>query len=210
MAGRLITFEGGEGAGKSTCMDHAAAWLRERGQTVVCTREPGGTPLAERIRETLLYPDTEQAEADTELLLIFAARAQHIARVIRPALAADQWVLCDRFTDATFAYQGGGNGIARERIEALQELVQDGLRPERTLLFDLPVEQGLERAGRRSEPDRFESSGNDFLERVRATYLERARAEPARFRVLDASRPLDRVYAALEDALEELWGDWHE
>ena len=210
MTGRLITFEGGEGAGKSTCITHAAEWLRQRGQTVVCTREPGGTPLAEQIRETLLHPEAETAEADTELLLIFAARAQHIARVIRPALAANQWVLCDRFTDATFAYQGGGNGIEAARIEQLQELVQDGLRPDRTLLFDLPVEQGLERAGKRSRPDRFESSGNDFLERVRATYLERARAEPARFRVLDAGQPLDAVYPALEDALEELWRDWHE
>jgi dTMP kinase len=210
MTGRLITFEGGEGAGKSTCMDRATDWLQARGQSVVRTREPGGTPLAEQIRATLLHPEAERAEPDTELLLIFAARAQHIARVIRPALAADQWVLCDRFTDATFAYQGGGNGIARERIEQLQELVQDGLRPDRTLLFDLPVEQGLERAGKRSEPDRFESSGRDFLERVRATYLERARAEPARFRVLDASRPLDAVYAALDEALEELWRDWHE
>lgn len=206
MTGRFITFEGGEGAGKSTCMTHAAEWLRACGQEVVLTREPGGTPLAEEIRETLLRPREEKPAADTELLLVFAARAQHIAEVIRPALDDDQWVLCDRFTDATYAYQGGGQGVDPERIATLENLVQGELRPDLTLLFDLPVDAGLERAGKRSAPDRFEQSGRDYLERVREVYRERAQAEPERFRVLDAGAPLDQVRAELERILEEIRG----
>lgn len=206
MTGWLITFEGGEGAGKSTCMTHAAEWLRARGQDVVLTREPGGTPLAEEIRETLLRPREEKPTADTELLLVFAARAQHIASVIRPALEQGQWVLCDRFTDATYAYQGGGQGVDRARIATLENLVQGPLRPHRTLLFDLSVDIGLERAGKRSAPDRFEQSGRDYLERVRAVYRERAEAEPERFRVLDAEAPLEQVYAEMERILDELRG----
>jgi len=139
-------------------------------------------------------------------LLVFAARAQHIASVIRPALDQGQWVLCDRFTDATYAYQGGGQGVDAERIATLENLIQGELRPDRTLLFDLPVETGLERAGKRSAPDRFEQSGRAYLERVRAVYRERAGAEPERFRVLDASAPLDQVYSHLEQVLDELRG----
>ncbi len=207
MTGCFITFEGGEGAGKSTCMTHAAAWLRARGEDVVLTREPGGTPLAEEIRATLLCPREEKPAADTELLLVFAARAQHIASVIRPALEQGQWVLCDRFTDATYAYQGGGQGVDAARIATLENLVQGELRPDRTLLFDLPVDIGLERAGKRSAPDRFEQSGRDYLERVRAVYRERAGAEPERFRVLDAAAPLEQVYNDLERVLDDLRGD---
>lgn len=206
MMARFITFEGGEGAGKSTCMTHAADWLRARGQDVVLTREPGGTPLAEEIRETLLRPREENLAADTEVMLVFAARAQHIAEVIRPALENGQWVLCDRFTDATYAYQGGGKGLDPERIATLENLAQGELRPDLTLLFDLPVTTGLDRAGQRSIPDRFEQSGLDYLERARAVYRDRARAEPARFRVLDAEAPLEQVHARIEQILNGIRG----
>lgn len=209
MTGRFITFEGGEGAGKSTAMAEAAAWLRERGQTVLLTREPGGTDLAEDIRSSLLRTGPEAPTPDTELLLVFAARAQHLDRVIKPALAQQQWVLCDRFTDATYAYQGAGRGIAFERIAELEQFVQGNLRPERTLLFDLPVHTGLERAGQRSSPDRFEQSGLDYLEAVRACYRARATAEPQRFRVIDARGTAEQVARAQQDILEELWQEWH-
>jgi dTMP kinase len=206
MRARFITFEGGEGAGKSTCMTHAAEWLRARGQEVVLTREPGGTPLAEEIRAMLLDPRDENLAADTELLLVFAARAQHIAEVIRPALDQGQWILCDRFTDATYAYQGGGRGVDPQRIATLENLFQGGLQPDVTLLFDLPVATGLDRAGQRSVPDRFEQSGMDYLERARAVYRDRARAEPERFRVLDAEAPLGEVRARMEQILNDIRG----
>lgn len=210
MTGRLITFEGGEGAGKTSNMDIAERWLRERGLTVLRTREPGGTPVAEEIRELLLCPREETLAADTELLLMFAARAQHVQTVIRPALDKGTWVLCDRFTDATYAYQGGGHGLDPERIRILENLVQDDLRPDLTLLFDLPVAQGLERAGKRSAPDRFEQSGLAFLERVRATYLDRAREEPDRFRVIDAGREPDPVRDDVIGNLREALEAWHD
>lgn len=210
MKGRLITFEGGEGAGKSSNMAFAEAWLRERGLDVLCTREPGGTPMAEEIRELLLRQREEQVSGDTELLLIFAARAQHVTNVIRPALEAGRWVLCDRFTDATYAYQGGGHAVPAERIAWLENLVQKDLRPDLTLVFDLPVAQGLERAGKRSAPDRYESSGADFLERVRNNYLERAQADPRRMRVLDASGEQEEVQRQLRDHLETAWEAWHD
>ncbi len=206
MMARFITFEGGEGAGKSTCMTHAADWLRARGEDVVLTREPGGTPLAEEIRETLLRPREENLAADTEVMLVFAARAQHIAEVIRPALDNGQWVLCDRFTDATYAYQGGGKGLDPGRIATLENLVQGELRPDLTLLFDLPVTTGLDRVGQRSIPDRFEQSGRDYLERARAVYCDRARAEPERFRVLDAEAPLEQVHGRIEQILKGMVG----
>lgn len=210
MTGRLITFEGGEGAGKSSSMDFAADWLRGRGLEVVLSREPGGTPLAEEIRELLLQPREETLAPDAELLLVFAARAQHVQTVIRPALEKGQWVLCDRFTDATYAYQGGGHGMDQKRIALLEDLVQDGLRPDLTLLFDLPVAQGLERAGKRSSPDRYEQSGLAFLERVRQAYLARAEAQPSRFRVLDASGTPEQVRSQLEQALSDALEAWHE
>lgn len=156
MSGLFITLEGPEGAGKSTNRDYLAMCLRAAGIEVLLTREPGGTPLAERIRELLLAPSDEPMAADTELLLVFAARAQHLAKVIRPALARGCVVLCDRFTDATYAYQGGGRGLSQQRIAELERFVQGDLRPDLTLLFDLPVEQGLARAAARGRLDRFE------------------------------------------------------
>lgn len=204
MSGLFITLEGPEGAGKSTNRDYLAERLRSAGCEVVLTREPGGTPLAERIRELLLAPSDEPMAVDTELLLVFAARAQHLAQVIRPALAAGKVVLCDRFTDATYAYQGGGRGLPQERIAQLEAFVQGDLRPDLTLVFDLPVEVGLARALARGRLDRFEQEAQAFFEAVRHTYLERARLAPERYRVLDAAQPLVAVQAQLDGLLPEL------
>lgn len=204
MSGLFITLEGPEGAGKSTNREYLAEHLRAAGCDVLLTREPGGTPLAERIRELLLAPSEEPMAADTELLLVFAARAQHLAQVIRPALAAGQIVLCDRFTDATYAYQGGGRGLSQERIALLEEFVQRGLRPDLTLVFDLPVDVGLARAQARGRLDRFEQEAQAFFEAVRQTYLARAAQTPARYRVLDAAQPLAAVQAQLDRLLPEL------
>ena len=204
MSGLFITLEGPEGAGKSTNREYLAECLRSAGCQVLLTREPGGTPLAERIRELLLAPSEEPMAADTELLLVFAARAQHLAQVIRPALATGMVVLCDRFTDATYAYQGGGRGVPLERIAQLEEFVQGGLRPDLTLVFDLPVEVGLARAQARGRLDRFEQEARSFFEAVRQTYLERARQTPARYRVLDAAQPLAAVQAQIDGLLPEL------
>lgn len=186
MKGRFITFEGVEGAGKSTQITFAAEWLRAAGIEVLVTREPGGTPLAERIRACLLEPSTEPMADATELLLVFAARAQHLAEKIKPALARGAWVLCDRFTDATYAYQGAGRGLPTAMIAGLEQLVQGGLRPDATLLLDLPVAEGLGRAGKRATLDRIEQEGTDFFERIRQCYLARAAAEPERFFVINA------------------------
>nr|WP_189657166.1 dTMP kinase [Pseudomonas sp. BW16M2] len=194
----FITLEGPEGAGKSTNRDYLAARLRERGVDVVMTREPGGTPLAERIRELLLAPSEERMAVDTELLLMFAARAQHLAEVIRPALAHGAVVLCDRFTDATYAYQGGGRGLPVERIAILEAFVQGELRPDLTLVFDLPVEVGLARAAARGRLDRFEQEGQAFFEAVRQAYLQRAGQQPQRYRLLDAAQPLNAVQQAID------------
>lgn len=204
MSGLFITLEGPEGAGKSTNRDYLAERLRAAGCDLLLTREPGGTPLAERIRELLLAPSAEPMAADTELLLVFAARAQHLAQVIRPALAAGKVVLCDRFTDATYAYQGGGRGLAAERIAVLEQFVQGELHPDLTLVFDLPVEVGLARAAARGRLDRFEQEAQDFFEAVRQTYLARARLAPQRYRLLDAAQPLAAVQAQLDRLLPEL------
>lgn len=204
MSGLFITLEGPEGAGKSTNRDFLAERLRGHGIDVLLTREPGGTPLAERIRELLLAPSDEAMAVDTELLLMFAARAQHIAGVIRPALARGQVVLCDRFTDATYAYQGGGRGLPVERIALLEDFVQGELRPDLTLVFDLPVDVGLSRAAARGRLDRFEQEDRSFFEAVRQTYLQRAAAAPERYRVLDAAAPLADVQQTLEALLPEL------
>ena len=197
MSGLFITLEGPEGAGKSTNREYLAELLIQAGIEVVLTREPGGTPLAERIRELLLAPDSEVMAVDTELLLMFAARAQHLAGVIRPALARGAVVLCDRFTDATYAYQGGGRGLAYERIAILEQFVQGDLRPDLTLVFDLPVEVGLARAAARGKLDRFEQEQQSFFEAVRQTYLARAAQAPERYRILDAAQPLSQVQADL-------------
>ncbi|MBD9675076.1 dTMP kinase [Pseudomonas sp. PDM18] len=204
MTGLFITLEGPEGAGKSTNREYLAERLRERCIEVQLTREPGGTPLAERIRELLLDPSDEKMAVDTELLLVFAARAQHIAQVIRPALERGAVVLCDRFTDATYAYQGGGRGLPVERIAQLESFVQGGLRPDLTLVFDLPVEIGLSRAAARGRLDRFEQEGRTFFDAVRNTYLARARAEPARYHILDAAQSLAEVQRDLDKLLPAL------
>nr|WP_275679344.1 dTMP kinase [Pseudomonas entomophila] len=197
----FITLEGPEGAGKSTNREYLAARLREQGVDVVMTREPGGTPLAERIRELLLAPSEETMAVDTELLLMFAARAQHLAQVIRPALARGAVVLCDRFTDATYAYQGGGRGLPVERIAILESFVQGQLRPDLTLVFDLPVEVGLARAAARGRLDRFEQEGQAFFEAVRQAYLQRAGQQPQRYSLLDAAQPLEAVQRAIDALL---------
>ena len=204
MTGLFITLEGPEGAGKSTNREYLAAHLRAQGLDVVLSREPGGTPLAERVRELLLTPSDEAMASDTELLLVFAARAQHLDQVIRPALARGAVVLCDRFTDATYAYQGGGRGLSQERIAALETFVQGDLRPDLTLIFDLPVEVGLARASARGRLDRFEQEGRAFFDAVRNAYLQRAATTPSRYRVVDAAQSLSDVQAALDALLPEL------
>lgn len=212
--GRFITLEGSEGVGKSTNLDRVAHWLSSRGVEVVCTREPGGTPRAEAIRELLLAPDCGEALCvDAELLLIFAARAQHVAQCIRPALARGAWVLCDRFTDATFAYQGGGRGIPPERIAELERFVLGGLEPDLTLLLDMPVAAAQQRlqgrlAASGGERDRFERERGAFFEAVRQAYLARAAAAPGRIAVIDAAAPLATVQARLADCLELRVGPW--
>ncbi len=201
--GLFITLEGGEGAGKSTNMAFIQQYFTERGLPWVATREPGGTPLAEEIREVLLQPREESVASDAELLLMFAARAQHIESVIKPAIASGSSVLCDRFTDATYAYQGGGRGVSMQRIQALEEFVQGEFRPDLTIYLDVPTEIGMARASARGELDRFEREQGEFFERVRAVYLERASAQPARYRVVDASRALTDVQRDLAAVLDQ-------
>lgn len=205
---RFISLEGGEGAGKSTCLAFIQQYFAERNFPLLVTREPGGTPLAEEIRGLLLSRREENVAPDAELLLIFAARAQHLAEKIRPALARGEWVLCDRFTDATYAYQGGGRGHSLAKIAELESLVQGDIRPALTLLLDLPVAQGMARAEARSEKDRFEAEQQEFFERVRQSYRARAEAEPHRFRVIDASQSLPDVQAGIRRVLD-VWLESH-
>lgn len=202
--GKFITIEGTEGVGKSTNLTYVHEWLLQRGFEVVVTREPGGTPLAEEIRALLLARREEPVDETAELLLVFAARAQHLQQVIKPALARGAWVLCDRFTDATYAYQGGGRGLDVAAIAQLEQLVQGELRPDLTLVLDIDVELGLQRARERAALDRFESEAVAFFERVRETYRALAQAAPERYAVVDAGQPLaavqkdiDRVLCAL-------------
>lgn len=204
-AGRFVTFEGIEGVGKSTQVDRARAVLAARGADVVTTREPGGTPLAERIRAVVLGRGEEPVPPAAELLLMFAARAVHTANLVRPALERGAWVLCDRYTDATYAYQGGGRGVPDREIAGLATLAHPGLVPDLTLLFDAPVGLALSRArGRSGAADRIESETLEFFERARAKYLAIARAEPDRVRVIDATRTADEVAAAVARHLGEL------
>ena len=203
---RFITIEGGEGAGKSTAQRFIAERLAERGITSVQTREPGGTPLAEAIRQTLLSVDGEAPVEMAELLLVFAARAQHLAKVIEPALARGDWVLSDRFTDATYAYQGAARGLSVEVISHLEQLVQSGRQPDKVLILDLPPEIGMARARSRGELDRFERENHDFYERVRAGYLRRAVAMPERYSVIDAGQDLQAVQSAMAAEIER-WFD---
>ncbi len=207
--GRFITLEGGEGAGKSTNAAYIARRLEASGIRLHQTREPGGTALGEQIRTLLLDPSQQTMHADTELLLMFAARAQHLNEVILPALQAGDWVLCDRFTDATYAYQGGGRGIDMQRIAELEAWVQQGFQPDMTLLFDLPVETGLARAGERGALDRFEQEQKAFFSAVRETYLQRAAQYPGRFRIIDAGRELPEVQHQLDKLVDELLAMQH-
>ncbi|MBL8481389.1 MAG: dTMP kinase [Rhodocyclaceae bacterium] len=198
--GRLITFEGVDGAGKSTQLERAVAWLRARGVDTLATREPGGTPLGEALRELLLH---QPMRLETETLLMFAARAEHIAELIKPALAAGRWVVCDRFTDASFAYQGGGRGLAAARIADLERWVHADLQPDLTLIFDLAPEIAAQRRGAaRATADRFEREQREFFDRVRAAYHQRAHAYPQRVRLIDASGTPDATWRQVEAQLD--------
>lgn len=198
----FITLEGSEGVGKTSNMEFIKTLLTERGIGFVETREPGGTALGESLRSMLLGEEYKGMSDDTELLLMFAARAEHVAQVIRPALEKGQWVLCDRFTDATYAYQGGGRQLDIQRIEGLENWVLGELRPDLTILLDAPVEVGRERAGKRSAPDRFEQERDAFFNRVRASYLARAEAEPERIKVVDASQELVSVQLQIKQIMQ--------
>jgi len=208
-SGRFITLEGPEGAGKTTQLARVQEYLQAAGLSVVVTREPGGTALGESLRERLLSPQQPAVTADAELLLMFAARAEHLATVIRPALARGDWVVCDRFTDASYAYQGGGRGIAEDRIAALEDWVQAELRPDCVFLLDLPVEQGRLRALQRGvAPDRFEREGRNFFERVRQAYLQRAYRDPQRYRIIAADHPPEVVGRRIASVLFERMTAW--
>jgi dTMP kinase len=199
--GRFVTFEGIDGAGKSTQIAFVERWLRGRGVDVLPTREPGGTPIGESLREMILH---RPMQPRTETLLMFAARCEHVLAVIEPALAAGRWVLCDRFTDATYAYQSGGRGIAEADVAALARWVHPRLQPDLTLLFDLEPEVAAARLARAGRSDRFEAEQRDFFTRVREHYLARARAEPQRFRIVDTSQDKELVQALLAQALGRL------
>ena len=201
--GRFITLEGGEGAGKSTAAVFIRDWLKTKGRTVTMTREPGGSPLAEAIRTVVLGNWAEGMPAESEVLLMFAARAAHLSATIWPALARGEDVICDRFVDASHAYQGEGRGVPAERLLQLEAYVLKGFVPQLTLLFDLPPEQGLARARSRGDANRFEAEAMVFQERVRAAYLQRAFAHPDRYAVIDASAPLADVQAAVVAVLEQ-------
>ena len=207
--GRFIVLEGGEGVGKSTNLQFVRDYLTDSGVPLECSREPGGTPLAERIRELVLMHHDEPMAAMTELLLIFAARAQHLQQRILPALEQGRWMLCDRFTDATYAYQGGGRQLDKQSIAALEQLVQGSLRPDRVLLLDAPVAIGQARARQRAALDRMEAEQADFHQRVRDSYLQRARQMPEHYSIIDASQPLAAVQADIAAQLQLMVESWH-
>ncbi|WP_295799963.1 dTMP kinase [uncultured Microbulbifer sp.] len=202
--GKFITLEGGEGVGKSTNLQFVIQWLDSHGVEFVQTREPGGTPLAEQLRELLLQKRAENVDPTAELLMVFAARAQHLREVIVPALESGKWVICDRFTDATYAYQGGGRGLDRALISQLEQTVQKDLRPDKVLLLDLDPEIGLQRAAATGEADRFESEQLSFFRKVREAYRERALAAPERYAIIDAAQPLVDVQQQLAKELTGL------
>ena len=205
MQGKFITLEGIDGAGKTTHLSWLAGVLRERGIAVTVTREPGGTQTGERLRE-LLLDRAQRLQPETETLLMFAARREHLEQVIVPALRAGNWVLCDRFTDATFAYQGGGSGVPWERIQALEQWVQGGLQPDVTVFFDVMPQIGRSRSSRIKSPDRFEQEDEAFYQRVREGYLRRAREHPSRIRVVDAGADLPEVRKQLDEIVLTLCG----
>ncbi|MBE0494007.1 MAG: dTMP kinase [Thiomicrospira sp.] len=207
MAGQFITLEGGEGAGKSTNLAFIRDWLTARDIPFVVTREPGGTELSEKIRALLLDKSNDKMTTECELLLVFAARAQHIDEVIKPALAEGKWVVSDRFTDATYAYQGAARGLGFDRIKLIEDWVQQGFAPDKTFVFDLPVEVGMQRVrSRGAEIDRFEQEQLAFFEQVRQAYLTRASQAPERYCVLDAAQSLDKVQAQIQQQLDVLVG----
>lgn len=206
--GKFITLEGSEGVGKTTNIDFVCQLLETNNVPYIRTREPGGTPLAEALRDAMLAVREEQVSGMTELLLVFAARMQHLDCVIRPALAQGMWVVCDRFTDASYAYQGYGRGLKLERIAALEQWVQDGLQPDLTLLLDLAPDLAQQRMLERTK-DRMESEQLEFYQRVRAGYLTRAAADEGRFRVIDAQKTIDQVAAAIETHIADLIWRWH-
>jgi dTMP kinase len=200
--GKFITLEGIDGAGKSSHLAYIAGTIRQRGVDVITTREPGGTPLGETLRTIVL---NEKMHADTETLLVFASRREHLAQVIEPALAKGSWVICDRFTDSTFAYQCGGRGISQERTRAMEQWVHGHLQPDLTFLFDAPVEVARERLDKNTpEPDKFEREQSDFFSRVRAAYLQRANEFPARIKVLNSAQPLAAIQQELAALLKAL------
>lgn len=201
MTAKFITLEGMDGAGKSTHIPSIIAMLEARGHEVVSTREPGGTALGERLRELLLH---ETMHAETETLLMFAARREHIANVIQPALERGAYVLSDRFTDATFAYQSGAKGVAASKVEILEKWVQEDLQPDITLLFDVPVEISIARLAGARSPDKFERESAEFFTRIRNAYLERASRNPQRFRIIDASRSLEEVAKSVKDIIASI------
>jgi len=204
--GKFITLEGIEGSGKSTQAGYIASCLRESGHVVEQTREPGGTPQAEAMREWLLGDAARDLPETAELLLMFAARAAHLAQRIQPALKRGSWVVCDRFTDATYAYQSAGRGLPERHVAALEKIVQGRLKPDLVLVFDLPVEEGLRRARGRGDGNRFEDEQLAFFERVRQCYLDRAASEPARYVVVDSSQPITNVEQQIQQALEQRLG----
>lgn len=206
MAGKFITVEGVEGVGKTTNIGAICRWLEERGIPFATTREPGGTVYGEKIRRLLLDICAEGLDANAELLLLFAARAQHLAERILPALNQGRWVVCDRFTDATFAYQGGGRGIDRDKIAVLENLVQGNLRPDLTFVLDIPPALGLERVLRRGQPDRFEQEQLAFFDRVRTAYMARIAENPSRYCRIDAAQSIERVQADICKTLADFVG----
>jgi len=206
--GLFLTVEGGEGVGKSTNITYLAEQLQQHGVELVVTREPGGTRLAESIRQILLEVRDESVGELTELLLMFAARAQHIEKLIEPALCAGKWVLCDRFTDATYAYQCGGRGVSVAKVRQLEQLVQGELRPDYTLLLDAPIDTGMSRAKERGELDRFEREDREFFQRVRQAYLRMAQESSGRYHVIDASLTLPEVQGTMDKICLELLECW--
>ncbi len=201
-SGRFITVEGIEGVGKTTNIKFIKTCFEERSLPLILTREPGGTVIAEQIRELLLANQEEALHDDAELLLVFAARAQHLNQLIKPALLEGKTVLCDRFTDATYAYQGGGRNLSQRKIARLEQWVQGDLRPDLTIVLDLPVQIGMARVSQRGKPDRFERERHEFFERVRQVYLKMAGADPQRYSVINADQPLDKVQAEILSLLQ--------
>ena len=202
--GKFITIEGSEGAGKSTNIRHIQDYLNNKNIDFISTREPGGTPIAEKIRDLLLDKTNTSLCSDAELLLMFAARAQHLNELIIPALESGKWVLSDRFTDASYAYQGGGRGLSWEKIAQLEQFVQGDLRPDATILLDIPVELGMERVRNRGETDRFEQEQLSFFKRIRNAYLTLAKEHPERFHIIDTQPAIEDVHKQLTQVMDEL------